>query len=54
MTYYNCAEFRSRSVFSFGVSRGSKLPPSGTNVSLTLGFKGEMKVSLPLSLVRFI
>ena len=22
MTYYNCAKFRSRSVFNFGVSRG--------------------------------
>ena len=45
MTYYNCAKFRFRSIFSFGVSRGSKCPPPppplllGTNVSEnTLGF----------------
>ena len=32
MTYYNCAKFRARSVFSFGVSR-VKVTPLGTNVS---------------------
>ena len=36
MSYYNCAKFSSRSVFSFGVSREgdqNDTPPLGTNVS---------------------
>ena len=41
MTYYNCAKFHGHSIFNFGVSRGSKLPPLGTNVSKNiLGFLG--------------
>ena len=37
MTYYNCAKFHYRSIFSFGVSRGGG--GLGTNVSEnTVGF----------------